>query len=316
VYNPYTGAYGVGRAVYGPYGSAGTAAWYNPATGNYGWAVTAQNAYGGRTYAQTYNPWTGTYAATSQGHNQYSQWGSSVVTNGDNWAQAQHVTNSQGTTGSFQTSNGSGGAGFSGANGNTGFVVKDANNNNVYAGADGNVYKKDSSGNWSKYNDGSWTPVDPSTGANQTRQKTQDQSGSSKLSQTQSSGNGPGAAQSGTATAASVRNSGQNYSGTLRQGGARPLRPSLRVSQVLAVQFRPIPWGSYRAIRRLARVESNLNKRKVVEEAQQQVRADHVNLGRHAATSRESGPPEKILRELFLSQVAKQLYRVSFRRHL
>jgi hypothetical protein len=26
VYNPYTGAYGVGHAVYGPYGSSGTAA--------------------------------------------------------------------------------------------------------------------------------------------------------------------------------------------------------------------------------------------------------------------------------------------------
>ena len=173
VYNPYTGFYGVGRAVYGPYGSAGTAAWYNPSTGTYGRAVTTQNAYGGHTYAQAYNPWTGTYAATSQGHNQYSQWGSSVVTNGDNWAQAQHVTNSQGSAGSFQTSKGSAGAGYTGANGNSGFVAKDANNNNVYAGADGNVYKKDSNGNWSKYDNGNWTPVDPSTGAAQAKQQKQ-----------------------------------------------------------------------------------------------------------------------------------------------
>ena len=165
VYNPYTGAYGVGRAVYGPYGSAGSAAWYNPTTGTYGRAVTVQNAYGGHTYAQAYNPWTGTYAATSQGHNQYSQWGSSVVQNGENWARSQHVTNSQGTAGSFETSKGSAGAGFSGANGNSGFVAKDANNNNVYAGADGSVYKKDSDGNWSKWDNGGWTPVDPSTGA-------------------------------------------------------------------------------------------------------------------------------------------------------
>ncbi len=182
VYNPYTGFYGVGRAVYGPYGSAGTAAWYNPSTGTYGRAVTTQNAYGGHTYAQAYNPWTGTYAATSQGHNQYSQWGSSVVTNGNDWAQAQHVTNSQGTAGSFQTSKGSAGAGYTGKNGNSGFVAKDANNNNVYAGADGNVYKKDSSGNWSKYSDGGWTPVDPSTGASQTKQQKQN-SGSNGLSQ-------------------------------------------------------------------------------------------------------------------------------------
>ena len=87
-YNPYTGTYGVAHAVYGPYASAGTAAWYNPTTGTYGRAVTYQNAYGDHAYAQAYNPWTGTYAATSQGHNAYAQWGSSVVTNGDNWAQA------------------------------------------------------------------------------------------------------------------------------------------------------------------------------------------------------------------------------------
>jgi hypothetical protein len=176
IYNPYTGAYAVGRAVYGPYGSAGTAAWYNPNTGMYGRAVTTQNAYGGHTYAQAYNPWTGTYAQTSQGHNQYSQWGSSVVTNGDNWAQAQHVTNANGTAGSFQTSKGSAGAGFNGANGNSGFVAKDANNNNVYAGVDGNVYKKDSDGNWSKYDDGSWTPVDKSTAEANAQTKAQDKS--------------------------------------------------------------------------------------------------------------------------------------------
>src|SRR3984885_9228355 len=186
VYNPYTGFYGVGHAVYGPYGSVGTAAWYNPTTGMYGRAVTTQNAYGGHTYAQAYNPYTGTYAATSQGHNAYSQWGNSVVTNGDNWAQAQHVTNANGTAGSFQTSKGSEGAGVSGANGNSGFVVKDANNNNIYAGADGNVYKKDSSGNWSKYDDGNWTPVDPATGAKQSLQQKQNPNNPNQLSQSRS----------------------------------------------------------------------------------------------------------------------------------
>jgi hypothetical protein len=186
VYNPYTGFYGVGHAVYGPYGSVGTAAWYNPATGTYGRAVTTQNAYGGHTYAQAYNPYTGTYAATSQGHNAYSQWGSSVVTNGDNWAQAQHVTNANGSAGSFQTSKGSEGAGVTGKNGNSGFVAKDASNNNVYAGADGNVYKKDSSGDWSKWDNGSWAPVDPSTGAAQTKKQSQNLSGATQTPKAQS----------------------------------------------------------------------------------------------------------------------------------
>jgi hypothetical protein len=174
VYNPYTGFYGVGRAVYGPYASAGSAAWYNPTTGFYGHAVTYQNAYGGHTYASAYNPWTGTYAATSQGHNAYAQWGSSMVTNGDNWAQAGHYSNANGTVAGFDTSKGSAGAGVTTKNGNSAFVAKDANNNNVYAGADGNVYKKDSDGNWSKWDDGGWQPVDPSTGNAQTK-KSQEQ---------------------------------------------------------------------------------------------------------------------------------------------
>jgi hypothetical protein len=129
----------------------------------YGHGYTAQNAYGGHTYASGYNPWTGNSWATSQGHNQYSSWGNTVINNGNNWAEAQHNSNANGATGSFQTSKGSAGAGFSGANGNSGFVAKDANNNNVYAGADGNAYKKDSNGNWSKWDNGSWTPVDPTT---------------------------------------------------------------------------------------------------------------------------------------------------------
>jgi len=221
VYNPYTGAYGVGRAVYGPYGSAGTAAWYNPTTGTYGRAVTTQNAYGGHTYAQAYNPWTGTYAATSQGHNQYSQWGSSVVQNGDNWAQAQHVTNANGTAGSFQTSKGSAGAGVSGASGNSGFVAKDANNNNVYAGADGNVYKKDSNGDWSKWDNGSWTPVDPSTGATQAKQNRQNSQNNQNLSgatqSPQSRGSSTPPANQGLGSSQTTSGGGQRLQGTQNQ---------------------------------------------------------------------------------------------------
>jgi hypothetical protein len=228
VYNPYTGAYGVGRVVYGPYATAGSAAWYNPNTGMYGHAVTYQNAYGGHTYASAYNPWTGTYAATSQGHNQYSQWGSSVVTNGDNWAQAQHVTNANGTAASFQTSKGSAGAGFSGANGNSGFVAKDANNNNVYAGADGNVYKKDSNGDWSKWDNGSWTPVDPSTGAAQTKKQdhqqqnpTSSRQGANSQSQNLSGATAP-SGQAGQRSAANGRETNQ----TTPAAQPRPAQPT------------------------------------------------------------------------------------------
>ncbi|MBZ5631270.1 MAG: hypothetical protein LAO06_20645 [Acidobacteriia bacterium] len=157
VYNPTTGAYGVGGAVYGPYGAAGRAAWYNPTTGAYGRGATVQTAYGGRTVAQGYNPYTGTYGATAQGHNAYSQWGSSVVSRGDDWARAGHVSTAQGGVAGYRTSDGGAGRIVYGPEGAAG-VAKTANNN-VYAGKDGNVYKRDSNGNWSKYDNGNWDPV-------------------------------------------------------------------------------------------------------------------------------------------------------------
>ena len=148
--------------MYGPYGAAGRAAWYNPATGAYGRGATVQTAYGGRTVAQAYNPWTGTYAATAQGHNAYAQWGSSVVTQGDDWARAGHVTTAKGGTAGYRTSDGGAGRVVYGPQGAAG-VAKTANDD-IYAGKDGNVYKRDTNGNWSKYDNGNWAPVDKSSG--------------------------------------------------------------------------------------------------------------------------------------------------------
>ena len=223
-YNPYTGTYGVAHTVYGPYASAGTAAWYNPTTGNYGRAVTYQNAYGGHTYAQTYNPWTGTYAATSQGHNQYAQWGNTVVQNGNNWAQAGHYSNANGTVAGFQTSKGSEGAGFNTKNGNSGFVAKDANNNNVYAGADGNVYKKDSNGDWSKWSDGGWQPVDPSTGIQQTKNSknsnNQNLSGATNKNANNSNNNLSGATNKNQSGSSGTQQPGANSRGSNANNGA------------------------------------------------------------------------------------------------
>ena len=167
VYNPTTGFYGVGGAVYGPYGAAGGAAWYNPATGTYGRAATVQTPYGGRTVAQAYNPYTGTYAATAQGHNAYAQWGSSVVTQGNDWARTGHVSTANGGTAGYKISAGGAGRVVYGQQGAAG-VVK-TTNDDIYAGKDGNVYKRDSSGDWSKYDNGSWQPVDKSNaGQNKT----------------------------------------------------------------------------------------------------------------------------------------------------
>ena len=155
VYNPMTGGWAAGRAVYGPYGAAGSSAWYNPATGRYGRAASVQGWYGGRTVASAYNPWTGGYAATSQGHNTYSQWGTSVATRNGQAVQTGHITTANGTIAGYRTSTGQHGGVITGPNGT---VVKGPNS--VFAGNDGNVYRKDASGNWSKYSNGNWDPID------------------------------------------------------------------------------------------------------------------------------------------------------------
>jgi len=155
VYNPWTGGWAAGRAVYGPYGSAGSAAWYNPATGRYGRAASVQGWYGGRTVAHAYNPWTGNYGATAQGHNAYAQWGHSAASNGRDWVQSGHITTRQGSVVGYKTSGGNEGVITHHRGGGTTIHT----NNNLYAGHDGHVYKKDANGNWSHYNNGNggWT---------------------------------------------------------------------------------------------------------------------------------------------------------------
>jgi hypothetical protein len=149
VYYPYTGTYAVGGYAYGPYSAAGSAAWYNPSTGAYGRAYTQQYPYGGRTSAWGYNPSTNTSWTTQQGHGYYAQWGTSTITQGGQTIQAGHVVTNYGSTG----------------------VVK--GQDNLYAAHDGNVYKRDDNGDWSKWNDGQWQPVNPpnkSSGTNQAGQ--------------------------------------------------------------------------------------------------------------------------------------------------
>jgi hypothetical protein len=169
VYSPYRGAYGVGRAAYGPYGAVGSSAFYNPRTGTYGHARSAQGWYGGRTTATGYNPWTGARGATRQGHNAYAQWGSSAAVRGNQWAQTGHVSTARGTAAGYRSSSGAG-VGYRGANGS---VARTSNG--VYAGNDGNVYRRNSNGNWSQYNNGngSWNNVSPER-QQQAQQRAQD----------------------------------------------------------------------------------------------------------------------------------------------
>ncbi|HXQ69531.1 MAG TPA: hypothetical protein VN844_03560, partial [Pyrinomonadaceae bacterium] len=152
-YNPYTGVYGTAGRIYGPYGGVGYGARYNPSTGTYARGAFAYGPYGARGAAQAYNPRTGTYAATRQGSNVYGSWGSTQVQRGDDWVNTKRFTNSAGNTtrvtrgdqGGMISRRGPDGGGFVGTKGD-----------NVYAGRDGNVYRRDGNGNWQKWDNGGW----------------------------------------------------------------------------------------------------------------------------------------------------------------
>ncbi|MGF6604173.1 hypothetical protein P3T23_008928 [Paraburkholderia sp. GAS448] len=155
-YNPYTGASGVRGVAYGPNGSAHWGASYNPYTGTYARGATASGRYGSGSVAQAYNPYTGAYGATRQGSNAYGQWGSSVVTKGNQWAATQHQTTARGTVGTYQNS--AGGKAIAGTSANGRAVAGKTASGDMYAGRDGNVYKN-TNGSWQKYSNGSWSPV-------------------------------------------------------------------------------------------------------------------------------------------------------------
>ena len=164
-YNPYTGAYGRGYGAYGPYGGVSMGARYNPRTGTYSRGATAYGPYGSRSYGEAYNPRTGTYGQTRQGSNVYGNWGTSTVQRGDNWAQTAHAQNyRKGTTTSgIRTSEG--GAAINRDNNRTGnsTTVGRTQGGDIYAGRDGNVYRKTEGGGWEQGNgSGGWNPVEGS----------------------------------------------------------------------------------------------------------------------------------------------------------
>jgi hypothetical protein len=133
-YNPWNGTYGAGVRAYGPYGGAGYGARYNPSTGTYARGAAAYGPGGSRYAGTAYNPRTGTSAYTRGGSNVYGSWNQTGVQRGDSWAQSSRYTN-RATGNTTRVMTGSGG--------------------DVYAGRDGNVYRKNGD-SWQKYDNGGW----------------------------------------------------------------------------------------------------------------------------------------------------------------
>ena len=164
-YNPTTGAYAQGGAIYGPNGGAGAFSAYNPSTGSYAHGSAVWGPDGASGNASWYNANTGRSGSTQQNSNEYGRWGSSTISGPNQTVHTQSQSNAQGSAGSFSSSTGAKGAGVSGAGGNTAGAVK-TSGGDVYAGADGNVYKKTDSG-WQKYDNGSWNSVQKPTSQSQ-----------------------------------------------------------------------------------------------------------------------------------------------------
>jgi hypothetical protein len=159
-YNPATGAWAQGGAVYGPYGGAGAFSAYNPSTGSYARGSAVWGNGSGSANANFYNAHTGISGATNQNWNAYGRWGSSTFTGPNQTVNTQSRSNAQGSAGAFRSTSGAAGAGYNNrVTGNRGGAVRGPGGD-VYAGRDGNVYQHSSSG-WSKWNSGSWTPVQP-----------------------------------------------------------------------------------------------------------------------------------------------------------
>jgi hypothetical protein len=144
-YNPYTGAVGVARGVYGPFrGVTGFAA-YNPYTGTYARGVRAYGPYGSAAAGRAYNPYTGVGVATRQASTPYGHWGTSVVAKGNQAIRTGHVSTGRGTIAGARSSSGAAIIAGSGVNGR-GAIARGANGD-LYAARNGQVYKREN-GSW------------------------------------------------------------------------------------------------------------------------------------------------------------------------
>jgi len=152
------GYYRTASVSYGPYGGAGAAASYNPNTGTYQRGATAYGPAGSASVRQAYNPYTGARGTAARVDTAYGSAGRFSAYNPTTGTAARggYRSNEYGTVAGVQTNRGTGAAAWDTQSGQ-GAVVK--GKENVYAGKDGTVYKKDSSGNWSSNSGNGWETV-------------------------------------------------------------------------------------------------------------------------------------------------------------
>lgn len=156
-YNPYTGTYGRGAYLYGPYGGVGRGASYNPETGRYSRGVTAWGSEEGIYARLAYNPTTGIYSQSVQSNNSYAHWGNSVVRHGEDWIKTSHYTDDKGSIRKLDTSKG-GKAVQVKAKEHKAAIAR-SKSGDLFVGKDEHIYKRTEDG-WMKRDGKEWQDID------------------------------------------------------------------------------------------------------------------------------------------------------------
>ncbi|MFH0729058.1 MAG: hypothetical protein V2B19_22305 [Pseudomonadota bacterium] len=262
------GGYYRGAAVYGPYGGAGAAARYNPATGIYSRGAYAYGPAGSASVRQAYNPYTGARAGAVNVNTRYGSAGRAAAYNPSTGTAVRggYRSNDYGTVAGVQTNKGTGAVGWNTQN-SQGAVVK--GKENVYAGKDGTVYKKDSSGNWSSNSGSGWEQVNKPQPA-----------GASATSTSAASRTKPSTSPGQTATTAQTRQPSAATPAQTRQPSAATSAQTLQPSAATTAQTRQASAASASSVSR----ESTQSL-----ESQAQARQRGNELSRSASMERSSG---------------------------
>ena len=153
------GYYRENYRAYGPYGGAGYGAVYNPWSGGYARAGRVYGPRGTGFAREAYNPWTNTYGARVGVSTPYGSWGRSVVARDDEWMRAGHRSGARGTVKGIETSKGGKAVKVDRRIGSDSFVGK-TKNDNLYAGRDGNIYRRDENGDWNTLKKDGWNDIE------------------------------------------------------------------------------------------------------------------------------------------------------------
>ncbi|MFM7120769.1 MAG: hypothetical protein ACKOZX_11115, partial [Gammaproteobacteria bacterium] len=219
-YNPATGAWAQRGAVYGPNGGASAVSAYNPSTGGYVQGSAVWDSNSGAASADWYNAQSGIAGSTDQSWESGTRTGSSTFSGSEQTVNTRSQASAEGAAGGFSSSSGAKGVGATDGQGNSAGVVQ-TQDGDLYAGSDGNVYRKTDEG-WQTYEDGSWSSADPSSSeraqsaqanAGSTRQTASSQSTSLQSSATDAGATEVGASPSSASQTSASQGSGSQTSG-------------------------------------------------------------------------------------------------------